>query len=367
MFGAVKECVENYMRSRPQVTLRTDRVIGFDVTNGAIDGCCYLFFGEGGSAPSLVAKAARTPEGKAVFETEQANLERLKAKGMNETRSTVPAPLGRWEDGATLITLQSALDGSLMKNVPGRSLFSPAQVESRLEAILDWWLHLQRCFGIHSVVLAGDVYAREVLQPVERFRRRYLLAPAEETFLSRRFERERTLEDLELPLMVRHGDFCAANLVLQEHGIGVFDWEFPLRHQLPLFDLFYFLGSLRFPYTGRGGESSHLDSLASVYWEDSYFRSAMRNCLRRASEQHGIPRHALGDLFLLALIEVANLKYDSMLVSHGVHEGDDFSEQAKRARWSRFDEPERDEPFARIRDGVFESLSLVVKRGIPEL
>ena len=79
-----------------------------------------------------------------------------------------------------------------------------------------------------------------MLDPIARFRRRFLLEPDEGDFLSRRYEREKPLEGVELPLMMRHGDFCTANLVLQDSGVGVFDWEFPLRHRLPLFDLFYF-------------------------------------------------------------------------------------------------------------------------------
>ena len=109
MFGAVKASVESYVRNHPRAAVRMERVIGLDVTNGAIDGCCYLFFDKGKQSPTLVAKAARTPAGKAVFETEHANLETLAARGMNIERSTVPAPLGRWEQGETLVTLQSVL------------------------------------------------------------------------------------------------------------------------------------------------------------------------------------------------------------------------------------------------------------------
>jgi hypothetical protein len=366
MFGSVRRCVDAFVKDHAHPGPCADRVVSLDATNGAIDGCCYLFLGEDRRSPVLVAKAARTPPGRAVFETEHTNLESLVAQGVNAEGPAVPAPLGRWRDGETLVTLQSALDGALMKNVPGRNFFSRRNVETGFGRVFDWWLHLQRCCGTRAVVLSGETYAKEVLEPIALYRRRYLLEEDEISFLCRRYERERTLEGLELPFMIRHGDFCAANMVLQQHGIGVFDWEFPLRHGAPLFDLWYFFSSVRFPYTGRGGESSHFDSFVAVYGRESYFRAALRNCLRRACERFGVPGEALPDLFVLALIDVANMKYEGLLASHGVHDGGDDDEREKSERWSRFDVPDRDEPFARIRDGVFENLRWVVRRGLPE-
>lgn len=365
MFATVKACVDGFARKHPQPGLRTERVVGLDATHGLIDGYCYLFFGEDGS-PIWVAKAARTEAGRAVFDTEYENLERLEASGMNAERPTVPAPLGRWHDGRTSVTLQTALAGPLMKNVPGSSLFSPAAAGASLERVFDWWLHFQRCLGTRRLRLAGESYAAAVLEPIARFRRRYLLEAEETTFLDRRFEGERALCGIELPLMARHGDFCTANVVLQEGGLGVFDWEFPLEHRLPLFDLFYFFSSLRFPYTGRRGESAHLQSFAAVYWQDSYLRTAVTNLLRRACEPFDPPRAVLGDLFVLSLVHVANMKYEGLLEAHGLPEGDDASDAGKRACWERFDRRDTDEPFASIRDGVFENLRIVVRRGPPE-
>jgi len=365
VFGSVKRCVDAYLHDHPQIEVRTDRVVSFDVTNRMIDGACYLFFGEDRRYPALVAKAARTAAGKAVFEIEHRNLETLEVAGLNAGRPTVPAPLGTWREGETLITLQSALEGALMKNVPGASLFSPGEIDGSFDGVFGWWLRFQDRLGVRRVELSGEVYAREVLDEVARFRNRYLLDRGEMAWLDRRFARERALQGAELPLMARHGDFCAANLALQPHGIGVFDWEFPLDWRLPLFDLFFFFSSVRFPY-GRGGESSHSESFAAVFWEESYFRAAVRRRLGQACERFAVPGEALGDLFVLSLIHLANMKYEGLLVSHGLPELDHPSDEEKRARWSAFDRADKDAPLACIRDGVFENLRLVVRRGVPE-
>jgi hypothetical protein len=346
MFGAVRRCVEAHLDGHPYPGLRCDRAIALDVTNRRIDGCCYLFFAEDKASPALVAKAARTAAGRSVFDIEYGNLESLVARGLNSERPAVPAPLDRRDEGGVLVTLQSALDGQLMKNLPGRRLFSAARIDSVLDLVLDWWLQFQDRFETPATRLVGEAYRRRVLEPVELFCKRYLPEADERAFLAGRFESRRVLEGLEVSLMTAHGDFCPANLMIDERGIGVFDWEFPLRHDLPLYDLFYFLSSLRYPYAGRRGESSHFESFASVFWEET--------------------RESLGDLFLLALVRVANMKYEGLLASHGLSEDGDRSDAEARARWAMFGNPEIDEPFACIRDGVFHNLSLVARRGLPE-
>jgi Ser/Thr protein kinase RdoA (MazF antagonist) len=362
VFGTVQRAVDAYLAGGAYRGARTDRAVSVDATNRLIDGCCYLFFGEDPHYPVLVAKGARTCSGKAVFESEYASLQTLESRGLNG----VPAPLGLWRDGETLVTLQSALAGPLMKNVPGTQLFSPGAIDRTLEKVLDWWLAFQQAFDARPAKLTGDLYASTVLDPVERFRRRFLLDAGEVAFLARRYANDKALDGLELPFRPRHGDFCAANIVVQPERIGVFDWEFPLRPELPLFDLFYFIASLRFPYRGRAGESSHLESFAAVYWEDSYFATACRGLLARAAARLAVPREALADLFALSVIQVANMKYDGLLESHGMR-GDPATEEEKRERWSVFDAPDTDEPMASIENGVCQNLRLVARRGLPSL
>jgi hypothetical protein len=341
----------------------------FDASNRIIDGLCYLFFCDDEPSPSIVAKAARTPEGKAIFEVEYDNLETLQGRGINADQAAAPSPLGKWYEDDTLVTLQSALAGTMMMNVPGSSLFSCAAIDASLDRVLEWWTHFQTCFGIRRVILTDDIYAERILEPIRVFRRRYLLDSDEEEFLTQRYERKKVLLGAELPFMARHGDFCVANMVMDEKSLGVFDWEFRLLHHVPLFDLFFFFASVRFPYMGAMGESSHFKSFSSVYWGDNYYRTAVRKQLVQICEKFGVPRDALPDLFVLALIQAANMKYDGLLESHGMRESEDggASPAEKRARWSVFDRPDLDAPFACIHKGVFENLRLLVRRGLPEL
>jgi len=272
-------------------------------------------------------------------------------------------------EGQILVTLQSALSGALMKNVPGAELFSPRRVDESVGQVLAWWRRFQGCLGTREVVLDGTEWERHVAAEIHRFHRRFRLRDDERELLERRFGDDAVLRGARLPLMARHGDLCTANVVMLDEGVGVFDWEFPLDRRTPLFDLFYFFASLRFPHDVRGGESSHFESFAAVFWEDSYVGAVMRRCLADAARRFGVAQEMLGDLLVLSTIQAANMKYDGMLVANGLEDLSDevVDDAAKRARWKTFDRPDRDEPFVCIRDGFLENLGLLARRGVPEL
>jgi len=354
-------------RGSPAVDLR--RVICLDDAQGPRRGCLLLLFGAGDTAPRFVAKAAPLPqarlrEGRPVYEIEHANLEHLERLGLNDERRSTPEPLGLWRDGELLISMQSALRGELLKNLPGRRLFAPERTDSTVRPILEWWHRLQQRFGVRHTVLGASLYEQWVLAPVARFRLRFALDRDELEFLDRRFERQRRLLGLELPFMVEHGDFCPANIMREGDRIGVFDWEFPLRHRLPLFDVFHFFSSLRFPFRGWRGEATHFESFVEVYWGQSHVARTLRGALTEICTTYDIPREALGDLFVLALLRIANLKYEALLEIYGPPDTA-VAPSDSRSRWRLAGGRSKDVPFAHIRDGVFENLRRVVREGLP--
>jgi hypothetical protein len=369
MFHLVQQSVERYLREHDRSDVTTDHVICLDVTNRRIDGYCYLF-GSAGQFPQLVAKVARTVEGRAVLEIEFENLRTLQRVGLNKDQVRTPEPLDLRVEDDTLIALQSALPGTLMKNLRGSKLFSTSRVESVFAQVIDWWTRFVRGFGTSRITLSDKVYEREVLAQVTRFRNSYLLERDQQDLLTRRFEREHPLLSLELPFMARHGDFCTANITLQETGVAVLDWEFPLTQRMPLFDLLYFFASTRYPFGGLRGQSGHFDSLVEVYWGESYFSQAVRRQLLAACAEFDLPPRILPDLLLLSLIEVANMKYEALVTSHEFDYEDLSDEMAtdaeKRRRWDSFRDTDRDEPLARIQDGKLPVLDQFLRRGFPE-
>ena len=70
----------------------------------------------------------------------------------------------------------------------------------------------------------------------------------------------------------------------------------------------------------------------------------------------------MGDLFVLSLLQIANLKFEALLEIHG-----ESAEERPRPRapWLSAGGTTKDVPFACIRDGVLQNLRVVVRRGLP--
>ncbi|NIM96702.1 MAG: phosphotransferase [candidate division Zixibacteria bacterium] len=371
MFQLMKKYVESYVCQNNQWQIEPEKTIYLDSSNGMIGGGCCLFFGKDKNFPLLVAKGASRLEGKVLFETEFDTLQNLERIGMNTERRTTPMPLKLWREEGNLITLQAALPGTLMISIPARTLFSQNRISTTIARVVDWWRHFQELAGVRKIQLTDKTYEKEILLPLLQFKQRFRMDKDEILFLTRRYFEERPLFGIELPFMVRHCDFFPGNMVYGPEGIGVFDWEFPLDHHLPFFDLFYFFSSVRFPFNGYRGESSHFDSFISVFWGNNYFNKAMRHCIQQMCAVFEIPGECVLDLFLLSLIQVANMKYETLIKGHGINEElliqTQISEEEKRLLWQSLWIRKKDNPFAFIRDGVFENIRFIVRNGLPNL
>ncbi|OGL45723.1 MAG: hypothetical protein A2161_00710 [Candidatus Schekmanbacteria bacterium RBG_13_48_7] len=348
-----------------------ENLVLLDTCSGNVDGYCFLLFEKNKKFPEIVAKIARTTPGKKIYNTEFENLQILENTGLNSPVQTVPKPLGKWEVDDVLITFQDALQGPLMKNVPGKIIFSSSNVLRNLSSVTKWLNTFQSNFGILQKKMTETFYKNTVLKSIYTFLNRYLISEADMKFLINRFEKKSSLQGQTIPFVVRHGDFCTANIIMQIDSIGVIDWEFALRPYFPLFDLFYFLSSVRYPFHGYQSESNHFDSFISVFWGRNYFNESVRMIIRETCETLGIPENIVHDFFLLSLIDVANMKYQRLEESNCVYWEIDsetiISEHEKIKRWEKLTGVEMDAPFARIRKGVFENIRFVVNKGFPDL
>lgn len=366
MLQTIRRCVEASLDATERERIALDRFLCLDVSRGRLDGCCCLFFDRSGDEPRVVAKATRAPGRMAAYRLGFDNLRKLDEIGFNSVRRTTPRALGCCEEHGMLVTLQSVLPGPLMRNLPARELFSKERAPHTIAQVGVWSGALAEAFGVERRTVDDATYEAEVLSLVRGFLGRYIVEPDEVEFLNCRFERERRLLGRELPFTVGHGDFCTANLVVQEAGIAAFDWEQPLTHRLPLYDLFFFFSSTRFPFGGFRRESSYSASLLEVFWGTSYLNELLRRSVAEACAAHAVPEDAVPDLFLLALLLRAERKYHVMLQAAGLEETEPTaSEEDKRRLWRQLRGLAHDAPLFSCRDGVLESLRYAVRRGLP--
>ncbi|MEM7395430.1 MAG: hypothetical protein AAF492_24120, partial [Verrucomicrobiota bacterium] len=148
MIERIKDCVRDYTARPDALQADVDRMMYLDASNGLVDGCCCLFFDPKRDQPVLVGKAAASEAGRAVFEHEYETLTSMHEAGMNRDRITTPIPLLHRPGDDVLITLQSAVPGELMKNIPGRKLFAPSRAEETLQHVTDWWRLFHEKLGV---------------------------------------------------------------------------------------------------------------------------------------------------------------------------------------------------------------------------
>jgi hypothetical protein len=370
MLQTILKRVDEFLQERGDEGLARHEYVCQDHSKGQIESCSVLVLARQTQELLLVAKgttAGRTlfRDGRPVNRIEFENLQHLQQIGMNRDRQTTPVPLGLWEDDQCLITLQAALPGRPLLNIPARQIFSAGALSSSIGHVMTWWTSFQHNFGVRRTPMTEAFYRDAVLLPLDAFKRHFTLDDQERQLLADRFEDRSSLLDLELPLFVRHGDFCPANMMFEPAGIGVFDWEFPLHGYLSPLDLFHFFGSTRFPFKGMQGESGHFESFVEVYWGNSYFSRTMRRCLADVCAAFEIPLRVLPDLFLLSLIDIANLKYDALIdydMAEGSQEGRD---EERSVLWGTAGGVDKDAPFACIRDGVSMNLRHTARNGLP--
>ena len=280
MIDEILRCVRRHLAGeRTAVDLHD--FICLPYAKGALQGCSLILFEKDAGTPAFIAKGrppgpALTRDGRTDLKIEIDNLARLDDVGLNDDARRTPEPAGLWEEAGVLVSLQTALPGRVMKNIPSRQLFSARTVDATIRRVFDWWRTFQERAGVQRRRLSGAAYEEAILSTVSRYERSFVIAPDEHRFLESRFGGDSVLRDVDLSFMLRHGDFCPANMVQGPGGIGVFDWEFPLEPLLPLFDLFHFFGSLRYPFRGLRGASSHYESFVAVFWGDNEVNSALR-------------------------------------------------------------------------------------------
>ena len=339
---------------------RADSCLVLDANRGAVDGAILLLLRRGQLV--AVGKLGLSEVSREIYGTEVETLRALVAAGLNRVWPRVPEILAELPSPGALITLQTPVPGQPLRTIPAARLFAPGAMERTFADVLDWWHAFQECSPAVRVTLDDPAYRRLVLEPLDLLCRSCRLRPDLERFLRQRLEEGGRLRGADLPLMATHGDFCPANMSYGPGGICVFDWEYSLDRKLPLFDLFFFFSSTRYPFANRRGESDHLSSFRQVFWGNGALPRAARRHLRHAAAASGIAGGHLPDLFLLALIESANRKVAAVVENARVERAAWESAWSSRAL---HDLVGVDVPLGGFRGGEPEALRTLFEQGDP--
>jgi hypothetical protein len=200
----------------------------------------FVFAG-GQPKPSLIVKVASDPGVAAALRTEAANLARLAEEAVGLPRSTVPTLAHLGIVDGRVVQAQAALPGAPMTRQP-RGYFDSPRFAQDVERIRTWLAAFGRACASDLPRASEARLPDGPAQAVAIFRERHRRSPQLDALLDRACAQ---LAAEPPDLAPRHGDFCAANVMVAGEGwIGVIDWEAPLERTWPLFDLVTFLASV---------------------------------------------------------------------------------------------------------------------------
>jgi len=188
-----------------------------------------------------------------------------------------------------------------MKDLPPASYFASSAFGRQLHGLLEWWLSFRECFDQEQLGPLPDA-TREIT----RFRECYRRSPELDALLD---ESAAVLDGVPLPPCPSHGDFCTANVLVDEADqMRVIDWEAPLSRSWPLADLLYFLSSIWAVNYGKGAAIREANFRA-LFFERSARSASWIEMLDRLVERLGVTQSATLPLSVLSWVAHANRKY----------------------------------------------------------
>jgi aminoglycoside phosphotransferase (APT) family kinase protein len=279
---------------------------------GSLEGgtTTLLGFTDGQRRPALVVKVHRDPDGEEFVEAERLVLAELGRRG-DFLRSSVPAVLFCGPVEGCWVLVESVLDGRPLVARLTREGWPDLEGSRRdVNLVVDWLIECHRT-GAMTGPPAGD-WSDLALTQMREFAKVFDLSPAEEAYLR---QLRRTIDDLrgcQVPLVIRHGDYCRQNILLSERDatrIGVIDWTFSRMVALPLHDLVFFLGTCFLQVRHERGVAALDRMFAYTFLERNSYSDVVADWLARYHRALHIDAELAPVLFGIALIDQALFEY----------------------------------------------------------
>ena len=249
----------------------------------------FLALADGSMDPVLVAKLSRLPGRSDVLDREAMNLRTVQA-----------ARPGGFDSAPRLVADDVVADTHLLveTGVPGRPLSAPMvrrRPHAWAEALLAWVTELHTA-TIERSADAGDAFDRLLAEPLDDFEDRLPPSSTTDDLIARTRELTAPLRDLEIPLVLEHGDLSAPNILVSNAGaLGVVDWELAEAASLPAQDLFFALAYLAFARARAGRTEQCLTAFRDAFFGVDAWAWPF---VERYATALGLPREALGPLFV---------------------------------------------------------------------
>lgn len=250
----------------------------------------FLVLPQGKPEPVLVAKVPRLAGANGSVEREVANLQTVQASRAGGFDS-IPRVIAFEKYGNRSILIETALVGRPMDPPNVRRNFAGC-----CQAVVDWLTEVQQ--PVDGPGETDDSWFKQLVEyPLHYFRDVFPLSIEEERLLERTWRLIEPLRDINLPLVVEHGDLSHPNvMLLKDGGPGVVDWELANLHGLPTCDLFFFLTYVAFARHNARKTGNYLPAFHAAFfgrraWAGPYIHTY--------AERLNLSRQVLVPLFVL--------------------------------------------------------------------
>lgn len=249
----------------------------------------FLVMPEDRPEPLLVAKVPRLAEAGETLEREVANLRAIQASRPGGFNS-VPQVIAFERCWERPILVETALVGEPLDPPTVRR-----DPDGACSAIVHWLIDVQLA-SRGATSMDDNWFDRLIGEPLAYVEKTLALSENERQMLETTWQLAETLRMMELPLVVEHGDLSHPNLILQEEGPGVVDWELADLQGLPACDLYFFLSYVAFARHRARSNGRHLEAFQRAFFGPETW---VRTYIERYATHLELPRQALGPLFVL--------------------------------------------------------------------
>ncbi|OGO64937.1 MAG: hypothetical protein A2Z45_00200 [Chloroflexi bacterium RBG_19FT_COMBO_55_16] len=220
------------------------------------------------STPTLVVKVPRLAGESPSLQKETATL-----RAIQSTRpqgfASIPRVVAFEPVLGRQILVETALVGKAMNPTTVRH-----DPDSCCRVVMDWLIDLQAATR-HSAQDESDWFSRLIEQPFRAFTALFPYSADEARLLERTWDLVSPLREVDMPLMIEHGDLSSPNIMLLERGgPGVVDWELADPRGLPACDLFFFMTYVAFARENARSNSQHLSAFKKAFFGHAAWASS---------------------------------------------------------------------------------------------
>ena len=242
------------------------------------------------STPTLVVKVPRLAGDSPSLQKETAALQAIQST-RPQGFASIPRVVAFEPVLSRQILVETALVGKTMNPATVRD-----DPDGCCRVVMDWLIGLQAATR-HSAQEDTDWFSRLVERPFRAFTGLFPYSADEARLLERTWDLVSPLREVDLPLMIEHGDLSSPNIMLLEGGgPGVVDWELADPRGLPACDLFFFLTYIAFARENARSNRQHLSAFQKAFFGHAAWASPS---IRKYAQQLDLAPVWLTPLFVL--------------------------------------------------------------------